>query len=162
MPGQNAAKSSGPIRKDQIKLIHVILAAIKIGDELYRHILAAEPFSVKSCKDLDVERASMLIERLEDYGIQTGQWKRYNNRLKYEDLGYRAGMATPRQLRMIEAMWNDVTYQKTDDAKQRALRRLLWRLYTVSDLRFLEDWQARKVIRTLSAMGGEKQGGKRG
>lgn len=155
MATQRAVKSSGPIRKDQIKRIHVILAAIGLGDELYRHILASDPFYARSCKELDVEKASMLINRLEGYGLQTGQWIRHN-RSKYEDLGYRPGMATPRQLRKIEAMWADVSYQKTDALKSMALRKLLFKLYGVSDLRFLEAWQARKVIETLSAMGGEK------
>lgn len=148
----SSEKSSGPIRKDQIIRIHVILAAIGIGDELYRHILAGEPFCTDTCKKLDVEKASLLVGRLEDIGVESGRWVRYN-RMKYEDLGQRPGMASPSKLRKIEAMWNDVSYQKTEKLRTSALRRLLFRLYEISDLRFLADWQANKIINTLARMG---------
>lgn len=140
------------ITKDQKRRIHVIVAAIEIGDERYRQILAGDQYRAKSCTELSLEKASVLIEELEALGVKLGRWVRHN-RGKYEDLGCRPGMASPAKLRKIEAMWHDVSIHKTDELRAQALRKLLFRLYGVSDLRFLENWQANKMLNTLAAMG---------
>ena len=80
-----------------------------------------------------------------------------NNRLKYEELGRRPGMATPRQLRMIEGMWAGVSRTHKEDHRQRALRKFIFRITHVEDMRFLENWQVQKIIRALEAMKEQKE-----
>jgi len=71
---------------------------------------------------------------------------------RYEELGRREGMATPAQLRMIEAMWMDVSRMPNHTAKERALQGFLKRITGVDDLRFLESWMVQKVVRAITAM----------
>lgn len=66
-------------------------------------------------------------------------------------------MATPRQLRKIEAMWADVSRADTEEARATALRQFLKRIVGIENLRFLEGWQVKKVINALEAMQSQKQ-----
>jgi hypothetical protein len=146
-----------PIRARQIKLIHVLVHAIGMDDDTYRVMLgqfrAATGKPAESSKDLTRDQRDVLLKRLEYVGEKIGRWQvRRDNRTKYDELGYRPGMAAPSKLRKIEGMWKDVSYQKTTSDRERALRALLMRLYGVSDLRFLTDEQANKMLKTVSAM----------
>lgn len=73
-------------------------------------------------------------------------------RSRYEDLGFRDGMATPRQLRRIEAMWMGVSIAPDRASREKALKGFLKRLTGVEDLRFLESWMVQKVINALEHM----------
>ena len=76
---------------------------------------------------------------------------------RFEDLGHRDGMATPGQLRKIEAMWMDVSKMPTYAARERALNGFLKRITGVENLRFLEDWMVRKVIIAIEHMKPRRQ-----
>ena len=56
-------------------------------------------------------------------------------------------MATPKQLRKIEAIWSEI-YDKSDnkDEKSKALRGYLRKHFKVSDLRFITKSRARDII----------------
>ncbi len=145
------------IARWQIKRIHTVLHAIGMDDAMYRAMLGREPFFATTCKALDYQKAQLLIQRLEYVGEKCGVWSKRRwtaetGHLKYEDLKRRPGMASPRQLRMIEAMWKDVSYQASDAEKERAFNKFLLAHFGISDLRFLEDRQARKIVKTLEAM----------
>ncbi len=71
---------------------------------------------------------------------------------RFEDLGYRDGMAVPFQLRKIEAMWMGVSYQPNRRDKEQALGRFLKRIAGVEHLRFVEDWQVQKIVKAIEAM----------
>jgi len=71
---------------------------------------------------------------------------------KFEDLGYRDGMATPKQIRMMEAMWMDVSTMPNYTARERALNGFLKRIVGVENLRFVEDWMVQKVVKALEHM----------
>lgn len=144
----------------QKKRIHVL--ASKLGlvsgveDGPYRDMLEARA-GVRSSLNLTYTKARDLIEGLEREATDLGVWKQHrwtaeSGRLKYEDLGHRPGMASPAQLRMIEAIWKEVSYQATDEEKERAFRRFLNSHYHVVAIEWIEDWQAKKIIRTLNAM----------
>lgn len=144
------------INKRQIKLIHTLIHAIGMDDDTYRAMLEARA-GVRSSLNLTYANARTLIEDLEGEAVELGVWKRHHwpaetGRLKYEDLGHRPGMASPAQLRMIEAMWKEVSYQETDEEKERAMRRFLMSHYHIAAIEWVEDWQAKKIIRTLNAM----------
>jgi hypothetical protein len=71
---------------------------------------------------------------------------------RYDELGYRDGFATPAQLRMIEAMWMDVSRMPNRTAKERALQGFLKRIAGVEDMRFIEGWMVQKVVKAIGAM----------
>lgn len=73
---------------------------------------------------------------------------------RYENFGHRAGMATPRQLRYIEAEWMKVSTMPSWTEKQRALNAFLKRIAGVDDMRFVEDWHVQKILNAIDAMYG--------
>ena len=58
-----------PIDKVQIKLIHVAISQIGMGDSTYRMLLQAR-FGVKSRKELNYEQAGKLIDELKRLGFK--------------------------------------------------------------------------------------------
>ena len=69
--------------------------------------------------------------------------------LKHDALGLRPGMASPKMLRYIEALWHEVC--RADNEKL-ALRRFLFNRFQVEDLRFLDHEKALKAIEALKQM----------
>lgn len=142
------------IEPGQIKRIHVLLSKMGVSDEDYRARLR-ESFGVDTCKALSSSQAGKLIRDMEalarGMGIDVGrrgrrrEWKR------------RPGMATPRQLRKIEAMWADVSRQKTAADKRAALGKFLERRWGVSDLAFVTHEMPPRIIAALEAMKMQKQ-----
>ena len=137
--------------KKQIKVIHALKNALQMSESAYRQVLVNRYGAVTS-KALNVDEAADLIAYLEDMAVEAGVWEPYARKKKYEDLKGRPYMATPKQLRMIEAMWKDVSRHKRTKEREAALRAFLKRIVGVDDLRFLEDWQVPKVVEALRAM----------
>ena len=142
------------IQPGQVKHIHVLLNLIGVSDQDYRARLR-EDYGVSTCKKLSSVQAAKLIKSMEaiakGMGIDTGrrrrrrEWKR------------RPGMATPAQLRKIEAMWADVSRQKTPGEKRKALGAFLEKRFGVSDLAFVTHEMPGKIIHTLEVMKKQKQ-----
>lgn len=141
------------IQAGQVKRIHALANLMGVSDEDYRARLDAE-FGVRTCKGLTRTQAARFIRNMEalakGMGLDTGvrrrrEWKR------------RPGMATPAQLRKIEAMWADVSRQRTAGEKRKALGAFLERRFGVSDLRFVTHEMPGKIIHTLEAMKRQKQ-----
>lgn len=140
------------ITKDQIKKIHTMKNLLGLDNELYREMLLK--FKVQSSKELSKEQAKKLIDIFEVNAI--------GSKNKYNELSNRADMATPAQLRKIEAMW--VKFLKIADNKEaidknrakKSLRKLLQKLYKVSDLRFLPRNKVPKILKTIETMINQK------
>lgn len=143
------------LAKEQIVKIHALLHAIGMTDRDYGLTLYNN-FKVDSCKHLTHEEAGQLIDALEAEGIKQGKWKPYNR--AYEDLGKRPGMATPAQLRMIEAAWKECFGIRADKKRKKALRTWLEKYHHVSDLRFLKAAKVSKVMFALRAIKAHKEG----
>jgi len=140
------------IQPRQIKKIHVLKKQLGFDDDTYRAALLSR-HNVQSCKALTYVQAAQFIAELEKaLNFATELDQKAAPKYKYDNLRGRDGMATPRQLRKIEAMWADVSRAKTDEERTSALRRFLKRIVGVEDLRFLEIWQVKKVIKALEAM----------
>ena len=127
--------------KYQIKKIHTLKNILGLDDDLYRDMLAS--FGVQSSKKLTYTEAKVFISILEDK-IQELEIKMYK---KFEELcGRDDNMATPPQLRKLEAIWADI-YSKGD--KKQALREFLKKHFKVDDLRFLTKRRASQIIAVL-------------
>ena len=145
-------QSAKSIEPRQIKKIHTLTSKLKMRDEDYRLMLS--DYWASTSKDLKYHEADELIKKLEEKAIPAGVWSRYSMRGKrrYEDLKDRHGMASPKQLRKIEAMWKDVSYTHKQDERARALRKFIFRIAGVDDMRMLESKQASKIIEALEHM----------
>ncbi|MBK5274592.1 MAG: regulatory protein GemA [Desulfuromonadales bacterium] len=155
----------------QIKKIHVLKGSLALDNDTYRAMLA-EQFRVASSKELSSIQATAFITDLEQKAVAAGLWEkrntfpakgtRRNQVKKFEDLEARRGnMASPAQLRKIEAQWSDVTRAETPETRKKALRHFLERVAKISDLRFLDAAGAGKVINALTVMQRQVEPGKR-
>lgn len=80
-------------------------------------------YGVESCKALrfgDAMRVIAFLQKLVD-GAQSGS----SYVLPYSDLPYREGMATAEQLRMLEAMWKDVSFQRSARSRKDAFLKFI-------------------------------------
>lgn len=146
--GRRAAKE---IDKWQIKKLHTLYSALGLTEEEYRLTLFAN-FNTDSTKNLTYAEAALLIEHLEEMALEKGVWVKYPGKSAFEHLGVRPGMATPSQLRNIEALWKDANRIKRNADRAAALRSWLFKFFKISDLRFLPADQVSKVLKALRAM----------
>lgn len=135
----------------QIKKIHALVSALRIDDDLYRGILINR-FNAATSKTLLGCQADQLIAELEEKAVQAGVWKKRGFTRQYESLDGRSGFASSRQLALIESTWNKVSRMETVELKAKSLRKFILKVAGVSDLRFLKQSGAGKVIIALRSM----------
>lgn len=140
------------ITPGQIKLIHVLKGKLGLTDEAYRSILL--DYHAFSSTQLSSAQAEHLIWFLQKNAEREGKWIRPAQR--YANLTGRRGMATPKQLRMIEAMWADVSTAYSGVARAVALKTFL-RRFGAASMEELEYWQVHKVVSALQAMQASRQ-----
>lgn len=136
------------LNPDQLKKIHTLRRQIGMDEEQYRDMLK-DNFSVESSKDLTLLQARDLLDRL-DRILNGGQLKAPFK--KWENYDGRAGMATAAQLRMVEAMWKDVSRQKTAPEREAALKEFLSSRFQIADITWMEKKHVQKVVKTLKVM----------
>jgi len=140
------------ITAGQIKKIHALINALAIDDDTYRTMLF-ERFQVNSSKKLSFIVAGLFINELETMALAAGVWeKRTGRKQRFNDLDGRAGMASPAQLRKVEALWAENSRVPEPQGRMKALRSFIYRVAGVSDLRFLDDDGAGKVLNALGTM----------
>jgi len=133
----------------QIKKIHTLKNVLHLDDDLYLDMLMS--FGVQSSKNLTTTEAGIFLEILEEKAVLTNKWEVRNK--KYEELSSRdEDMATPAQLRMIEAIWREVCYIDSPDFAKQSLRKFIQNKFKIADIKFLTKKRAVKVIRAISAM----------
>lgn len=147
-----------PITPAQIKKVHALKNALGLDDDTYRQVLRSS-LQASSSKDLTAGQAEQLIEDLEGKAVAAGVWERKPYSQGYKHLSGRPGMATGRQLRMIQGIWAEVSRQRDPQRRARALRSFLEKIAKVTDLRFLDSEGASKVINALKTMQERKAGG---
>lgn len=105
-----------PIDRSQIVKIHIAKSQLKLSDENYKAILSGfnnqsgEP--VASSKELNYEQAEVLLSKLKEIGWKP---KSKGKPVKYEEYANRDyKFASPKQLRMLEAMWMEKAREKTE------------------------------------------------
>lgn len=138
-----------PITPDQIKRIHALKSRLAIPDAAYRSML--RDYRVYSSKQLTVTDAAQFIWFLQQNAERLGKWDRPGR--KYDHLAGRKGMATPKQLRMIEAMWADVTRATTQAERDASLKSFLAR-FQVNGMECVEFFHVHKIVAALEMMKG--------
>jgi hypothetical protein len=121
-------------------------------DDEYRLLLS--DYWVSTSKDLTYSEAQNLIKKLEAKAIAAGVWSDYSKRgkLRYEDVKGRRGMGSPKQLRMIEAMWREVSYAGSEIERKWTLKAFLRRIVGFSNMRDLDSSHTRKIIKAIQSM----------
>lgn len=138
----------------QKSMIHQLTSLLGIEKDVYKEMLF-NGFKVESSKDLTYEQASELISSLKKDAVAAGLWeyKKSFNKHKFSNLqGRESNMASPKQLRMIEAMWADYSKADTSETRAKAFRVFLSKRFGVSDIQFIDKPTASKVIYTLVKM----------
>lgn len=127
-----------------------------LDDDTYREMLS-QYNSAESSKDLSVYDANILLNKLCDMAKNAGTFQsKASTRMKqykYNNLGYRSGMASPAQLRKIEAMWFNVSYSKTDEARVKGLNTMVKRITGKDSLKFITCSDVSKLIKAIEEMG---------
>jgi hypothetical protein len=136
------------INKKQVQIIHVLKSKLGMDETTYRDILAT--FKVASSKSLTGAKAKELINLL--VGQMDDKFISRPGQLPYEELGERKGYASPKQLRMLAAMWSDVSVQPDAASKRKAFRRFLRNRFGVSHEAWLPRHMVERVKKTLDAM----------
>ena len=140
-------KGANMISFSQIKQIHTLKSILGLDDELYREMLMS--FGVATCKNLTFTEARILLDILSEKAIAAGKWQKPNN--KFSELKNRAdSMASPAQLRKIEAMWQDVCFEKSYTEVKKTLRKFIQNHFKISDIRFIDKITATKIIHVIN------------
>lgn len=154
MEGVQAMHSSAAVKRRQItnaqkRAIHCALralGAVGVSDDDYRAILK-DRYGVDSCKELSFSQASELLDYL---NTLTGRKSCAHMPHKGRP------MATPAQIRMIEAMWAEVAYKKDRKWREKSLNKFLQRIVGVAHINWLHQWQVKKVVRAIKAIKDQK------
>jgi len=151
--------------KEQIRRIHVLKSRLKLDEEDYRAFLSGN-FDVESSKELSYRGASEAIKMLEAQlpKSRRGEMPRSvaefgRGGAKYESLGRRPGMATPAQLRMIEAMWAEVSVFRDAKRREAALENFLRSKFQRMNVVNIEAELVERIVKALRAMKNQKKKG---
>lgn len=139
----------------QNRKIHTLKRALAWDDATYQAALKGQ-VGVETSKGLPIQQAKKVIGHLEELAVRAGVWTRQGRRFDHLD-GRSVDMATPKQLRLIEVMWGQVSRATTNAAREKALRAFVKRITKAADLRFLRKHQAEKVVKALEKMGATKE-----
>jgi len=127
------------ITKNQIKLIHTLKTKAALDDDLYRDILSR--YRVESSKELDTAHATALIRDL-------GRLAEARKRLE---------SATPRQRRLLLALWYQVSRAEDYDTKKKAFDAFLGKRFSIEGINALKRSDVEKVVKALEAMGASRE-----
>lgn len=139
-----------PITRNQLRALWASARDKGLEEEALRDIVKDET-GARSISRMTTEQAAAVLKRLGVAPIarKDGRGAGGEGHKRFDDLGRRPGMATPKQLRKIEAMVAD-RFRAED--KGAALRQWLKDRFGVADLRFLPRYRASDVIVALEKM----------
>ena len=133
---------------------------IGLPDDLYKEMLSGK-YKVDSSKQLSENQAKGFLKLLRDKAVEMGVFKpkkQYSfQKYKYNNLSGRDEMASPAQLRKIEAIWFEASNQTTDKGREEALGKILKRIVKVDNIRFLAQKDVEKVIKVLLVIKNQKE-----
>jgi hypothetical protein len=136
-------------QKSKIKMLQ---RALGIDRGVYEEMLMIG-YGVSSCKELNYDQAQDLIRQLEKDAIDAGVWEKRRSattKWKYNELEGREGYATPKQLRMLNAMWH--TSQAVREKTDKAFESYVERIAGVTSIRFLKSYQVSKVKKAIEGL----------
>lgn len=144
----------------QRQLIGYFRKLLCLSDDVYHDILWS--WGVDTSKELTLAQAETLLNQLKSQAIGSGRYipkARYKSqKWKYNNYSDRdENMASPAQLRMIEGLWFDVSYQKTDEERENALNKICERITGKARLMFITKNEVSKIVKVIKAMKAKKE-----
>lgn len=146
------------INKAQITKIHALKSQLKLSDEEYG--AALEGYGVTTSKDLTYEQAADLIKKmvklLPKELRENFSQRRKDSKQKYDELGIRWNeklrqhYATPKQLRMLEAMW--MTSPRVEHKTEEAFKRFVKRISGKERLEWVMMSDVRKIKKAIESL----------
>ena len=144
------------ISKTQIAKIHILKSQLALSEEEYG--AALEGYGVTTSKDLSYEQAMDLIKRLNNLLPKELRYKerRKNIKFKYDELGIRYNeqlkehYATPKQLRMLEAIW--MTSNRVENKNEEAFKHFVKRISGKERLEWLMMSDVRKIKKAIESL----------
>lgn len=137
------------IKPAQIKQIKILCGRIGLADNTYRDMLRTG-YGVDSCKKLNIQQANAVINQLKQLTESQKPWEYVTS------LSDRVGMASPAQIRMLEAMWQQKSFVKNPTGRRVALCRFCEKitglLLTKRDSQLVTAPEAKRYIEQLTAM----------
>ena len=135
--------------KAQIKKIHTLKSKLQLREEVYRDMLAN--YGVDSSTRLKIGQATDFIQTLSHQAEKQGVWT--TKKKKYDHLWNRnKNMASPAQLRKIEAMWKNVSRFENYRQRAEALDKFINRIVGVTNILWVEKSHVEKLIKAIEAM----------
>lgn len=139
----------------QRQLIGYFRKLLCLDADTYHDILWT--WGVDTSKDLTLQQAETLINQLKKQAIALGKYapkKQYSfQKYKYNNVAERdSKMATPLQLRKVEALWFRVSNQTNDIDRKNALNAMCERVTGKARLMFLTKTDISKLITALENM----------
>lgn len=140
--------------KEQRKTIGYMRKLLGLDEDTYREMLSS--YGVVSSKKLTHSDAKQLVNKLRDNAKEAGVFKPVKSyafqKYKYNNHESRKGMATPLQLRKIEAMWFKVSNANDDAEREKALNKFCERITGKCRLMFVTQKDISKLIKALETM----------
>jgi hypothetical protein len=154
----NNEKLTMEINKKQITKIHWLKNTLNLSDEEYG--AALESYGVATSKDLTYDQAADLIKKLvrllpKELRENSSQ-RRKDAKQKYDELGIRWNeklrehFATPKQLRMLEAMW--MTSNRVEHKTEEAFKKFVKRISGKEKLEWLMMSDVRKIKKAIESL----------
>ena len=132
------------LSRKQLALVHIAKQQLGLSEEGYRAILR-HMGDAESSKYLDQTGFELAMQYMVALGFRSEFTERF--------YGHRRGIATPAQVSLIRALWDEYT---DGESTELALGEWLGRTFNVSALRFVTRAQARKASAALKAMKARK------
>ena len=136
----------------QIKKLHALRRALGLDEPTYRAIL--ERFGAASSKNLSPRALARCIEQLEQDAVEAGVWQ---GRGGAPVSRKRPGSASDAQLRLVAALWKQVSRQETETGRKAALDKLVMRIAGKPKLAWCGQRDIEKLVSALEAMGAKRE-----
>lgn len=136
----------------QVIKIHSLRNRLNLDDATYRAVL--ERYGASSSKKLTAQAMASCLNYLEAQAVEAGVWQ---SRGGAPAPWRRPGAASDAQLRMIAAMWRQVSRQKSEADRKTALDAFVKRITSKPKLAWCGHRDIEQLVKALEAMGAKRE-----
>lgn len=136
----------------QIKRLHALKRALSFDDATYRTVL--ERFGVASSKELSNKAMARLLDHLEGQAVEAGVWQARGDAPAPR---LRPGAASDAQLRLVAALWKQVSRQPSEATRKTALEAFTKRITGKPKLAWCGQKDIEKLVAALEGMGAKRE-----
>jgi len=147
-----AAKNNVGPTPGQIKKLHALKRALGFDDATYRDVL--ERFGAASSTDLSNRAMAGCLEYLEAQAVEAGVWQARGGAPAPRN---RPGAASDAQLRLVAALWKQVSRQKSEADRKTALEAFVRRITGKPKLAWCGQRDVEKLVAALEGMGAKRE-----